>query len=329
MRGEWRRLRASKAPRTKMPSYLEHLNARLADRLSVMPQDFRHRHASYLAAGQRPDGGFPGRDGGSDLYYTAFALRGLAILDALTPKISARAGQFLRSCLAGDISVVDFFSFLFGCLLVQSSGGPDVLADSPPSWSERVATILESFRSADGGYRKTGGAISGSTYHTFLVGLCYQLLGKEWPRSDDVVRFVHARQRDDGGFVEIPAMRRSGANPTAAAIGTLHLIQGLEASLPRREQILAFLHGLQSPEGGFRANDRIPLADLLSTFTITWTLEQIGGLQGFPLTELDRFVQSLQSAAGGFRAGLWDEQADVEYTFYGLGTIACIGSTSP
>ena len=38
----------------------------------------------------------------------------------------------------------------------------------------------------------------------------------------------------------------------------------------------AFLAGLPSPfEGGLRANDRIPAADLLSTFTGGWTLDQL------------------------------------------------------
>ena len=28
------------------------------------------------------------------------------------------------------------------------------------------------------------------------------------------------------------------------------------------------------------------------------------------------------SKLGGFRGGLWDDRTDVEYTFYGLGTLA-------
>ena len=41
-------------------------------------------------------------------------------------------------------------------------------------------------------------------------------------------------------------------------------------------QTAQFLASLPSPfEGGIRANDRIPAADLLSTFTGTWTLDQL------------------------------------------------------
>ena len=34
------------------------------------------------------------------------------------------------------------------------------------------------------------------------------------------------------------------------------------------------------------------------------------------------YVRKLEFPGGGFRGGLWDEQTDVEYTFYGLG---CLG----
>src|SRR5205823_8300245 len=132
-------------------------------------------------------------------------------------------------------------SLLYACLLVQATGGPDVLAGSPPDWPDRVAATLETFRTADGGYAKAVGAASGSTYHTFLVGLCYQLLGRPLPRPEDVARFVRSRRRDDGGFVEVAPMRRSGTNPTAAGIGILHLALGRDLPEADTAPAVAFL----------------------------------------------------------------------------------------
>src|SRR5262249_8587518 len=149
--------------------YLPRLTNRLADGLARLPQAVRDRHAAYLRAAQNADGGFSGREGGSDLYYTGFALRSLAGLDALAPEVCERAACFLRASLARQASVVDFFSLLYACLLVQAGGGPDVLAGAPADWPERVAGTLESFRMSDGGYAKFPEASSGSTYHTFLV----------------------------------------------------------------------------------------------------------------------------------------------------------------
>ncbi len=306
--------------------YLPRLTARLADGVAHLPVEVRARHVAYLFAAQNADGGFSGREGGSDLYYTGFALRSLAVLDALTPTISHRAGHFLRGCLIQQASVIDFFSLLYACLLVQSSGGPDVLGDSPADWPDRVAQTLESFRTSDGGYTKSVGGASGSTYHTFLVALCYQLLGRPAPRMADVVRFVASRRREDGGYVEIAPMRRGGTNPTAAAVG---LLQIAEEQVPGaleevRDVVIDFLVEMVSPEGGLRANGRAPLADLLSTFTAAWTLEQLGGLQRLDTDQVRRFAESLERLEGGFHGGLWDDGCDVEYTFYGLGVLGLL-----
>src|SRR5579875_2854110 len=122
-----------------MEPYLLRLTLRLADGISHLPAEIRDRHASYLRAAQNPDGGFPGREGGSDLYYTGFALRGLAVLDALTPEVAERTAVFLRHSLTQQASVVDFFSLLYACALLKAGGGPDVLAGSPPDWPQRVA----------------------------------------------------------------------------------------------------------------------------------------------------------------------------------------------
>src|SRR5437016_13992280 len=130
----------------KPTRYLERLASRLAAGVARLPEEARARHAAYLRAAQNADGGFSGREGGSDLYYTGFALRGLAVLDALTPEICEHAAAFLRHSLTRQAGIVDFFSLLYACALLQAAGGPDVLAAAPDDWPERVATTLESLR---------------------------------------------------------------------------------------------------------------------------------------------------------------------------------------
>jgi geranylgeranyl transferase type-2 subunit beta len=306
-----------------MPSatYLQQLNGRLSDGLGRLPHELLERHATYLRNQQNSDGGFSGREGGSDLYYTGFALRSLAVLGSLTPDLTDRATGFLRQSLTKQASVVDFFSLLYAALLIQLNGGPDVFASGPQDWPERVTATLETFRTPDGGYAKTPGSQAESTYHTFLVCLSYQLLNKELPRCDDLIRFVQSRQREDGGYVEISPMRRSGTNPTAAAIGILQILDALNAT----DRVVEFLTGMPSTEGGLRANARAPLADLLSTFTGLWTLYQLNALERIDAHGAFRYVQALELPGGGFRGGLWDDQTDVEYTFYGLAVLALLG----
>lgn len=312
--------------------YLLRLSLRLAEGLTRQSEDFRGRHSAFLRAAQNPDGGFSGREGGSDLYYTGFALRGLAVLDGLTPEVCDRAAGYLRHNLSGQASVIDFFSLLYACFLLHLAG-IDLLGECPPDWPERVVAALESFRTSDGGYAKTAGGGSGSVYHTFLVGLCYQLLGKPLPQSEGLVRFIQSRRREDGGFVEIAPMRRSGTNPTAAAVGILQLVEAQERSgsilTPDiRAGVAGFLSGLVSPEGGLRGNGRAPVADLLSTFTGIWTLHQLAALDRIDAPAVLRYAQTLGMPEGGFRGGLWDEGTDVEYTFYGLGCLALLAVMS-
>jgi geranylgeranyl transferase type-2 subunit beta len=301
--------------------YLTRLTVRLLDGIERLDPDLRAKHADFIREKQQPDGGFPGREGGSDLYYTGFALRSLAVLQALSPEICEPCGRFLQSRMTTPAGVVDFFSLLVSCYLIPLGGGPDVLAAAPPDWKDRVAAALDSFRTADGGYGKTPGVKSGSTYTSFLVTLALQLLDRPVPNPDALVGFVRGRRRDDGGYVEIAPMKRSGTNPTAAGVGVLQILDALDSEAKTR--VADFLAALPSPfEGGLRANDRIPAADLLSTFTGAWTLDQIGAIDRLKMESIREYAESCEHGPGGFKGGLWDEVPDVEYTFYGLGVLA-------
>jgi len=305
-----------------MDSYLSRLTSRLAEGLARQAESFRQRHAGYLRQCQNADGGFSGREGESDLYYTSFALRGLMLLEALTPEIAEHAADYLRQRLHGSANAVDFFSLLYACALVQMGAGIDVLLEAPVDWPQRVEELLKSFRTPDGGYGKTPGANFGSTYHTFLIALCFQLLDRRLPDAEEAVRFVRSRRREDGGFVEIAPMKRSGTNPTAAAVGVLQIAGALNDET--RDGVVTFLSELQSMEGGLQANSRVPLADLLSTFTGCWTLAELGGIDRIDSSEALSYVRSLDRAEGGFHGGAWDSGFDVEYTFYGLGATALL-----
>jgi len=310
-----------------MTPYFLQFASRLAVGAARLPRDLREKHAAFVRSRQLPDGGFPGRDDASDLYYTSFALRNLGLLEALTPEVRERAAAYLHGCLTRHASVVDLYALLASILVLQTAGGPDVLREAPDDWRERIVAALARFRTPDGGYNKSPGAASGSTYHTFLVGLCFDLIGERFPDPDAILAFVRGRRRDDGGFVEVAPMRRSGTNPTAAGLGILQIILGDDVAGDDAEPPLAFLGQMPSMEGGLRANDRIPLADLLSTFTGCWSLAQFGALDRINARQAHQYAASLQCVGGGFLGGIWDEAADVEYTFYGLATMALLAES--
>jgi geranylgeranyl transferase type-2 subunit beta len=320
-------------------SYLTRQRNVLATQLTrALPADLVRRHTSYLTAAQRDDGGFAGREGDSDLYYTAFGLWGLHLLGALSESVGVRVAAFLRDRWQQPTHLVDFFSLLHSYrLLTEALPDTDVARSALPVefregnemlWGQLVVAGLSTCRTADGGYARAPGQNNGSTYATFLTILCHDELKHPLPEPDKARTFLESRRREDGGFVEIAPMRRSGSNPTAAALASLRLLDAApsEAAGEREAQAIAFLLGLQSVEGGFCANTRVPLADLLSTFTSLWSLYELGALARVKHPAARRYVSTLQEGDGGFQAGLWDEQADVEYTFYGLGSLALLGA---
>jgi len=300
--------------------YLENLTLRLTTGGLALPEEMRARHVDYLCREQSEGGGFAGRKGVDDLYYTSFALRTFVLLGTLDEKVAASAAQFLNRNVDEKLSSIEFLSLVNSAVLLRMTTGDDVFA------GEDLAAIvdahLEPLRRDDGGYAKSSRAGCGSTYHTFLAALCKQMVGSELADVESMVRLIRSRQRNDGGFVEIDAMRRSGTNPTAAAVGFLKAVDGLDQSIGDRAA--EYLAGMQTGEGGFRANTRIPMADVLSTFTGIVALDDIGLLDRIDRAAATRFASSLEHPEGGFLAGPWDDAVDVEYTFYGLGTLAML-----
>jgi geranylgeranyl transferase type-2 subunit beta len=280
----------------------------------------RQRHADWLHTQHRPDGGFAGREGESDPYYTAFALRTLWILDALDETTGKRAGGFLRQRLTKKESIIDLISLIFAAAICELSVGEIVIPDEDVAWRENVAALLSSLRTDDGGFAKTPEGRAGSTYQTFLSVLCYELIEIPIPDVDRLEAFLASQLHDQGGYLEIRAAKRPGVNPTAAAIGTLKALGRLTAA--DHAGTAAFLAEMQSDEGGLTANTRIPFADLLSSFTGLLTLADLDASGRVNVDAAGRYALSMQSPDGGFVGFALDQTADVEYSFYGLATLA-------
>lgn len=302
-------------------SYLEDITIRLAQGVAKLPEATRARHAEFLKGQQRDDGGFAGREGNSDLYYTGFALRGLGMTGELHGPVAERAAKFLQSRLSSEAPIIDFLSLVYGAMLLEASAGIDVFAGRP-QWREQVSTALERFRRPDGGYAKTEEGQSSSTYHTFLFVICNQLIGRPIVDPERLATFVKSRKRDDGGFVEIGPMTKSGTNPSAAAAALLRILNAYDDDT--RNDLIDYLLDNQTDEGGFRANTRIPVADVLSTFTAVLTLADLGVLDEMNRDAAAKFVASMELPGGGYLGGAWDSATDCEYLFYGLGAAALL-----
>ena len=305
-----------------MSIYIQDLTIRLATGIGRLPEEQRELHANYLKQAQRDDGGFGGRMGDSDLYYTAFGLRGLSILGELYGPVAEKAAEFLSAEMKTHQTIVDFFSLFYAANLLKFSAGIDIFTDSDPNWPNQIAEFLETLRRDDGGYAKAAEGGAGSTYNTFLVMLVLELIEREVPQPEKVLQYLKSQMAEDGGWHEIRASKRAGTNPTAAAVAILRMLDQVNEEV--KELTIDFLFEMQTDEGGLRANTRIPIADLLSSFTGGLTLQDLGGFDEIEVDPYAKFVDSLQLPTGGFQAAAWDEAHDVEYTFYGLGCLALI-----
>ncbi len=319
-----------------MSLYLQQLTVRLARGLGQLDEPVRDLHTNFFLSAQRDDGGFAGRMGDGDLYYTAFGLRGLSILGQLYDEPAERAAGFLRSQLAQHQTIVDFFSLFYAANLLKVSAGIDIFDRADLTWPDKVAAFLATLRREDGGYAKAPEGQASSTYHTFLVVLVMELLQRPVPDPEQVITFLNSRRDPEGGWREIRVSKRAGTNPTAAAVATLMILSGamktefaeqpLQNPLDHetKELTLDFLCEMQTDEGGLRANTRIPIADLLSSFTGALTLADLDSFDEMDVELYRKYVDSMQLPDGGFRAAAWDDARDVEYSFYGLGCLALL-----
>ncbi|KAA1261646.1 Prenyltransferase and squalene oxidase repeat protein [Rubripirellula obstinata] len=312
--------------------YLHELTLRLAIGAATLDPELKSKHGDWLVAQQRPDGGFAGREGESDPYYTAFALRGLWILDRIDADIARRSAEFLRGRMQKRDSIIDLISLIFAAAICELSVGEVVLADDD-DWRINVARLLGSLRTEDGGFAKTPEGRAGSTYQTFLSVLCLELIDQPIKNPELIESFLASQSHIDGGYREIRAAKRPGVNPTAAAIGTLKTLCKLTSDSQSNEtaqfndtdqfnDTAQFIAEMQSDEGGLTANTRIPFADLLSSFTGLLTLTDLQASQLVNVNAIERYALSMQMPDGGFAGFSLDQTADVEYTFYGLATLS-------
>jgi geranylgeranyl transferase type-2 subunit beta len=148
---------------------------RLADRVSrglrKLPDEQLGRHREFLLRQQCDAGGFRGREGDGDLYYTGFAVRALAVTGGLPVENAARLHEFLKSADPLSLNAVDLLSWLYSAFVVEASRGVGVLSDRPEEFAAEVVRSLLQLRTADGGFSRTTEGAAGSTYQSFMCAL--------------------------------------------------------------------------------------------------------------------------------------------------------------
>lgn len=255
----------------------------------------------FISARQNEDGGFQDRAARSDLYYTVFALDGLAALQRPLPLEKLRF--FLLGFAEGEA-----LDFVHTCCLARLwSYFPET--ERP----ENLLGKIENWRTRDGGYNQRAGAAHTSAYGAMLAGAGYLDWKRKPPRSWRLALSLRCLRTADGAWANEPGMKE-GSTPATAAAVTFYRQLRLTPPAELGDWLLAQAH----PQGGFKAFPGAPVPDLLSTAV---ALHALDGLQvdfSHLKESLLDFVDTLWSAEGGFHAHWADESLDVEYTYYGL-----------
>jgi len=261
-----------------------------------------------------PDGSFANRDGKSDLYYTSFALDGLAALDRFPdpqlPDVNGPTLGWLETF--GDGHELDF---VHRCCLARAWA-----AQPRRSWpagrGEAIAERILHNRARDGGFATRAGSYAGTAYGCFLAVNALDDLGQPplpAAQRQAILGCISRLRSDDGGWANAPGQPQGSTTATAAAVATL---QTLDAAIP--QEAGPFLLAQQHLSGGFLATPDAPIPDLLSTAVALHALDVLDtDWRGRKDLVLD-FLDSLWSAAGGFHGSWADDVIDAEYTYYGL-----------
>jgi len=275
----------------------------LGDSVDVVRDFFRQQLSD--------DGGFKGRDGRSDLYYTLFGLEASLVLNAKIP--CEQVAGYLAGFETGQSLDLVHVACLIRCRtnLAERTGDPIDQATR-----DALTARLMQFRAADGGFSTSPGAERGHVYGSFLaLGAC-QDLQVDGLEPDSLVDSVESLRMGDGGYANEPTMNVSATPATAAALTIFHYLQR-----PIPESATEWLLARATALGGFTAipfEPDVAIPDLLSTATALHALSLTGTAPDKIRDKNLDYLDDLWSARGGFHGHPADDVLDCEYTYYGL-----------
>jgi geranylgeranyl transferase type-2 subunit beta len=292
--------------------YLDILDETLHTGVQGLSEAFINAQLRLIVDCQQADGGFRGRQGGSDLYYSDFALRTLVLL---TPQHTAidRVREFLQTS-HGRINNKNAEIECFSLLNMHR-----MLHEAIATHEKDALLALLKSRLTN---QSTSPLNKWSAYRTFLAMLCFQMLGEEMPHGDAAILAIQSLAQADGGYAERAGASMSQTNATAAAVAFL----AMQNAFPDEKiaPVKQYLAAMQASDGGLKAHAEVACGDLLSTFTGLVTLAAFDGLNTIDMLGIAEFLRKMASPHGGFLACHGDDAPDVEYTYYGVGVFALL-----
>jgi prenyltransferase beta subunit len=279
---------------------IDGLRAAAAEGVRNLDPAARRDIVRFVSRSQCTDGGFRGRGGTSDVYYTMFALECLMALGEPLPSATRLYLESLQAA-CNDLAFVDRVAWVCSAAMMGLNAASAVSTGRP---LRRVAGASHA------------GPATGVIYEGFLATLAHEVLVKPCLDNCRVRADLTACLTPSGGFAALPGGTMAVTPVTAAAV-LLLAHQGSKV-LPAT---LDWLLSRQHPDGGFTASAEATVPDLLSTGTALHALSAAGRLDAVRGGALLMWLETLQRFDGGFAGSDADSQGDCEYTFYALLTL--------
>ena len=274
-----------------------------ASRAKTILGDSSSLVANFLFGCLNDDGGFTGREGQSDLYYTVFALEALLALGEELEH--EKILSYLESFGAGEN-----LDFVHSACLARSLA--NLTNEINKDVRQGLLHNIENARCEDAGYSHAG-RHCGSIYGCFFATCCYQDLKAHLPDKKELLNFVKSLRQPCGGYANQLSAPLPNSSSTAAAMTILKSF-----NQPVTDSSAKWLLDNCYRQGGFCVAQNVPIPDLLSTATVLHALR----VNNIDITDIRQncldFVNSLRTGDGGFCASFADKTPDCEYTYYGL-----------
>ena len=255
---------------------------------------------SQFVEGQKVEGevAFKNKSGEGDLYYTVF---GWLLSYVLGLELEAKQRKaFLDRWQAETLGLIDYAA-LMRCYLLDELMTKGKWRLTFTGIQRRTVRALESFKELP----------QGDVHSPYSRFIWWGLLEDTGNMNEPMdLSGLEAYRVPGKGYANAPAKEGTHLNATTAALS----LRGQASGWKRSAEVEA-LREMQEDNGGFKASEAVPMADLLSTATALFVLQQYGVTPCFNAAD---FITSHWLDNGGFAATLLDETSDVEYVFYGL-----------
>jgi geranylgeranyl transferase type-2 subunit beta len=293
--------------------YLNLLDDTLQSALRGASDAFVETQARFVTGCQQPDGGFCGRQGSSDAYYSDFALR---CLNLLAPNHAAwrRAEDYVLAKSGRPRTVVECFSILNMQRMLHRH--------------LRSTGVEGRATGADGGATGTASARNGGASLALPVQREQRATDAEssitgnlsadvdWTRNANLLHSVLTKHLlPTGGLVRSPGERQVSAYQTFLGALCFSL---LDIPMPNRQAAIQSIRSLQRADGGFAESDGQAESQTNATAAAVAFLTMYDAMGPDAAESVAPFFAAMQSADGGLRAHSAVLQGDLLSTFTGV-----------